>query len=92
MANSIDAPAERFVEEIKAFQPQVVRVSGFLTLAHDAMNETVSAIKQAGLRDKVKIMIGGGQMSDKISECGVYAFGKVAAAGVALAISWVGVE
>jgi methanogenic corrinoid protein MtbC1 len=85
----IDAPPAKFVEEIKAFQPQVVGMSGLLTLAYDAMKTTVTAIEQAGLRDSVKIMIGGGQMSDKIREyAGADAYGKDAVAGVALAKKW----
>ena len=62
----IDVPAATFVEEIKAFQPQVVCLSGFLTLAFDSMKETIEAIKAAGLRDKVKIQIGGGQIDETI--------------------------
>jgi len=62
----IDVPAAAFVEEIKAFQPQVVCLSGFLTLAFDSMKETIEAIKAEGLRDRVKIQIGGGQIDETI--------------------------
>jgi methanogenic corrinoid protein MtbC1 len=62
----IDVAPGRFVEEIKEFQPQVVGMSGLLTLAYDSMKSTVKAIENAGLRDYVKIMIGGGQMSDSV--------------------------
>jgi methanogenic corrinoid protein MtbC1 len=86
----IDVPPARFVEEIRNFQPRVVGMSGLLTLAYDSMKETVDAIEQAGLREHVKIMIGGGQMSDKIREfAGADAYGKDAVAGVALAKKWV---
>lgn len=86
----IDVPKEKFVAEIKGFQPQVVALSGFLTLAYDSMKETVSAIKDAGLRDKVKIMIGGGQVNDTIKEySGADAYGKDAMAAVALAKGWI---
>ncbi len=86
----IDVPKDRFVAEIKSFQPQVVGLSGFLTLAYDSMKETVAAIKAAGLRDKVKIMIGGGQITDKIREySGADAYGKDAMAAVALAKAWI---
>ncbi len=89
----VNVPAEKFVEAIKAFQPQVVGLSGFLTLAFDAMKETVEAIKTADLRDKVKIMIGGGQVSDEIKAyAGADAFGKDAVAGLSLAKKWVGVD
>jgi methanogenic corrinoid protein MtbC1 len=89
----IDVPAQKFVEAIKEFQPQVVGLSGFLTLAFDAMKDTVEAIKKAGQRDKVKIMIGGGQISDEIKKyTGADAYGKDAMAGVSLAKGWVGAK
>jgi 5-methyltetrahydrofolate--homocysteine methyltransferase len=81
------------VEAIRDFEPQVVGLSGFLTLAFDAMKETVEAIKSAGLRDGVKIMIGGGQVNEKIQEyAGADAYGKDAMAGVSLAKKWVGAK
>jgi 5-methyltetrahydrofolate--homocysteine methyltransferase len=87
----IDVPKETFVAEIQAFQPQVVGLSGFLTLAYDSMKETIDAIAAAGLRDKVKIMIGGGQISDEITRyAGADGFGKDAMAAVTLAKGWIG--
>lgn len=87
----VDVPAEKFVEAIKDFEPQVVGLSGFLNLAFDSMKDTVEAIKKAGLRDKVKIVIGGAPMSDRIQEyTGADAYGKDAMAGVSLAKEWVG--
>ena len=89
----IDVPPARFVEEIKDFQPQVVGMSGLLTLAYDSIKDTVQAIDDAGLRDKVKIMIGGGQMSEKVKEySGADAYGKDAMEGVTLVKKWVGGE
>ena len=89
----IDVPPEKFVQAIKDFEPQVVGLSGFLNLAFDSMRDTVEAIKKAGLRDKVKIMIGGGQMSDSIRDhAGADAYGKDAMAGVSLAKQWVGAK
>jgi 5-methyltetrahydrofolate--homocysteine methyltransferase len=85
----VDVPAQKFVEAINDFQPQVVGLSGFLTLAYDSMKDTVEAMKKAGLRDKVKVMIGGGQISDDIREyTGADAYGKDAMAGVSLARTW----
>jgi len=89
----VDVPAQKFVEAIKDFQPQVVGLSGFLTLAFDAMKDTVESMKKAGLRDKVKIMIGGGQISEEIRKyTGADAYGKDAMAGVSLAKKWVGAK
>lgn len=62
----IDVPAAKFVEAVKEFDPQVVALSGFLTVAFDNMKKTVEALKEAGLRDKVKIQIGGGQIDEEI--------------------------
>lgn len=87
----VDVPEQKFVEAIKEFQPQVVGLSGFLTLAFDQMKATVAAIKKAGLRDQVKIMIGGGQMDEAVKDyTGADAYGKDAMAAVKLAKSWVG--
>ena len=89
----VDVPPEKFVEAIKDFKPQVVGLSGFLTLAFDAMKDTVEAIKEAGQRDKVKIMIGGGQISEEIRKyTGADAYGKDAMVGVSLAKEWVGAK
>ena len=53
------------------------------------MKQTIDAIKAAGLRDKIKIMIGGGQITDDIVKyTGADAYGKDAIAGVALAKKW----
>lgn len=88
----VDVPASKFVDAVKEFQPQVVGLSGFLTLAFDSMKETVEAIQAAGLRDKVKIMIGGGQVNEDIRVyAGADGFGRDAVAGVSLAKKWVGV-
>jgi methanogenic corrinoid protein MtbC1 len=87
----IDIPPADFVKAVKAFEPQVVGLSGLLTLAYDAMKETVQALAEAGLRNKVKVMIGGGQMSDKISDyVGADAYGKDAMHGVSLVKGWIG--
>jgi methanogenic corrinoid protein MtbC1 len=87
----IDIPPAKFVEAIKDFQPQVVGLSGFLTLAFDSMAATVNAIKEAGLRDKVKIMIGGGQIDEVIKEyTGADAYGLDAIAAVNLTKGWIG--
>jgi methanogenic corrinoid protein MtbC1 len=89
----VDIPPEKFVEKIKETGANIVGLSGFLALAFDAMKETVQAIKDAGLRDKVKIMIGGGQITEDIRKyTGADAYGKDAMAGVSLAKKWVGAK
>jgi len=88
----VDIPAQKFVEKIKETGAPIVGLSGFLTLAFDAMKETVEAIKAAGLRDKVKIMIGGGQIDEAVRKyTGADAYGKDAMAAVSLAKEWIGI-
>jgi 5-methyltetrahydrofolate--homocysteine methyltransferase len=81
-----------FVEAVKESQAQVVALSGFLTLAYEPMKQTVEALAAAGFRDKVKIMIGGGQIDEQIRQfTGADAYGRDAVAAVALARNFLGV-
>jgi methanogenic corrinoid protein MtbC1 len=86
----VDVSPQKFVEALQDFRPQVIGLSGFLTLAFDGMKETIEAIETAGLRDGVKIMIGGGQVSEEIRKyAGADAYGNDAVAGVSLAQKWI---
>ena len=85
----IDVPKENIIESIKTYQPDILALSGFLTLSYDSMKETVTAIEEAGLRDGLKIMVGGGTIDQKICDhAKADAFGKDAMAAVALADQW----
>jgi len=87
----VDVSVQKFVDKIKETGAPVVGLSGFLTLAFDSMKQTIEAIQGAGLRDKVKIMIGGGQITEEVRKyTGADAFGKDAMAGVSLAQKWIG--
>jgi len=87
----IDVPAQKFVETIKETGCKVVGLSGFLSLVFQTMKETVDAINEAGLRDNVKIMIGGGQIDEKVREfTGADAYGSDAMEAVKLAQGWIG--
>ena len=87
----IDVPAQKFIDAIKESNPPVVGLSGFLTLAFDSMKETIEAIAEAGLRDDVKIMIGGGQVDEQIlAYTGADAFGINAMQAVNHCKNWIG--
>jgi methanogenic corrinoid protein MtbC1 len=87
----IDVPVPVFVEKIKEFNPQVVGLSGFLTLAFDSMKKTVEAIESEGLRPNLKIMIGGGQIDEEVRKyVKADAYGKDAVAAVTLCNQWIG--
>lgn len=87
----IDAPVQMFVEKIKEFKPDVVGLSGFLTLAFESMKKTIGALEEAGLRSNVKVMIGGGQIDDEVRKyVKADAYGKDAVAAVNLCKQWIG--
>jgi 5-methyltetrahydrofolate--homocysteine methyltransferase len=86
----VDVPPARFVAATKEFGASIVALSGFLTLAFDPMKATVIALREAGL-DDVKVMIGGGQIDERVREyTGADAFGHDAMMAVTLAKQWVG--
>ena len=86
----INQKPAKFVEAIKEFQPKVVGMSGLLTLAFDSMKKTVEAIKEAGLRETVRIVIGGGVVTEKIKDyAGADAYAPDAMAGVRLCKEWI---
>ena len=86
----IDQSPAAFVDKIKEVQPNVVGLSGVLTLALDSMKDTVDAIAAAGLRDSVKVVIGGNPVTKEACEViGADAFTTNAAEGVKIATAWV---
>ena len=85
----VDVPADKFIQSLKEFQPKVLALSGFLTLAYDSMKEIIDKLEAAGLRDNVKIMIGGGTVDERIVEfVGADAYGESAVNAVNLATKW----
>lgn len=85
----VDVPPQKFVDKIKETNATIVGLSGFLTLSYDSMKQTVDAIKAAGLRDKVKIMIGGGQFDEEVRMfTGADAYGSDAMTAVNFATKW----
>jgi methylmalonyl-CoA mutase cobalamin-binding domain/chain len=60
----VDVPPERFVEALKEYEPDIVGMSGLLTIAIESSKKTIDAITEAGLRDKVKIIVGGGRVDE----------------------------
>jgi methanogenic corrinoid protein MtbC1 len=89
----IDQPEEAFVAAVKDHQPQVLALSGFLSVAFDSMKSTIEQVEAAGLRQGLKVIIGGGQMDDTVRNyTGADAYGEDAMAAVAFAKEAVGVS
>jgi corrinoid protein of di/trimethylamine methyltransferase len=63
-----DVSPQKFVEAINEHSPQIVAMSALLTTTMTEMETTVKAIREAGLRDRVKIMIGGAPVSEIYSQ------------------------
>jgi methanogenic corrinoid protein MtbC1 len=82
----VDVPPQAFVDKALSTKPGLVAMSGLLTVAFDGMKDTVDALIEAGLRDKLRIIIGGGPVNETVLEyCGADAFGKDPAEAVRLA-------
>lgn len=85
----VDVPAEKFLESLEEYKPKVLALSGFLTLAYDSMKEIIDKLKDAGLRENVNIMIGGGTVDERIVEyVGADAYGQSAVDAVNIATKW----
>jgi methanogenic corrinoid protein MtbC1 len=88
----IDQPEETFVKAVADYKPQVLALSGFLSVAFDSMKSTIEEVEKAGLRTGLKIIIGGGQMDDTVRKYTTAdAYGDDAMAAVAFAKQTVGV-
>jgi corrinoid protein of di/trimethylamine methyltransferase len=87
----VDVPPQAFVEKAAQAKAGLVAMSGLLTLAFDAMKDTVDALTEAGLRDNLKIIIGGGPVNEKVLEySGADSFGKDPAEAIRLANQYLG--
>ncbi|TFG32350.1 cobalamin-binding protein [Candidatus Thorarchaeota archaeon] len=81
-----DVSAEKFIEKLKETGAKVLALSGLITITHDVMKQTIEALSKAGIRDSVKVMIGGGDIDQSIMEyTGADAFGKDAMSSVEIA-------
>ena len=85
-----DVPPEKFIEAIKEEQPNVVGMSALLTTTMQSMKQTLKALIEAGVRDDVKVMIGGAPVTRSFAEeIGADGYAPDAASAVELARSLV---
>jgi corrinoid protein of di/trimethylamine methyltransferase len=86
-----DKPPEAFIDAIKEHQPDIVGMSALLTTTMRAMGHTIKAIEEAGLRDQVKIMVGGAPVDQDFAErIGADGYGSNAPSASDLAKKFVG--
>jgi methanogenic corrinoid protein MtbC1 len=87
----VDVPCDRFVEAVKKEKPAILAMSGLLTIVVDEMGKVIDALRDEGMRDKVRIMIGGRAVNSEYArEIGADAFGASAVDAVRLAVEWTG--
>ncbi len=81
-----DVPAEKFIAAIEEKKANVVALSALLTVTMPAMRTTIEALKQAGVREKVKVMVGGAPVTQQFAEeIGADGYSDNASAAVGLA-------
>ncbi len=61
----VEVPPKKFVEKAKELKPDIVAMSSLLSTTMPAMLETIRALEEAGIRDKVKVMIGGAPVTEQ---------------------------
>jgi 5-methyltetrahydrofolate--homocysteine methyltransferase len=85
----IDVPPETFAEAIKEHRPQIVGMSALLTTTMGEMEKTIRFLEKAGLRDSVKIVVGGAPITEEFAQqIGADGYGHDAATAVNLAKEW----
>jgi 5-methyltetrahydrofolate--homocysteine methyltransferase len=79
----IDVPPEKFIDAINQYQPKFVLMSALITLTMSMMEDTIKALKKAGVRDKVKVGVGGAPLTQSFADrIGADFYGKDARAAV----------
>ncbi|HOX56339.1 MAG TPA: corrinoid protein [Candidatus Paceibacterota bacterium] len=82
----VNVPPERFIETVNEKQANIIAMSALLTTTMPSMKTTIDALKQAGVRDKVKVLIGGAPITQKYAEeIGADGYSENAVGAVALA-------
>jgi len=82
----VNVHPEKFIEKIKETDAKIICMSSLMTTTRHSMKQTIEALKKAGLRDKVKVVIGGGAVSAQYAELiGADAYGRDAVDAVEIA-------
>jgi len=85
----VDVPAEHFVKKVMEYKPDILGLSGVLTFTTEVMREVVLALEEAGVRDKVKVIVGGNHLTERAcSYIGADGFANDASEGVKICINW----
>jgi trimethylamine corrinoid protein len=85
----VDVPPEKFIEKLKEVEAPILGLSGFLYFSHQSMKKTIDLLEKEGMRRKVKVMIGGGQVDERVMKMtGADGWGRDAMDAVNIAKKW----
>jgi 5-methyltetrahydrofolate--homocysteine methyltransferase len=88
----VDVPIEEFIRVVQEERPDIVAMSALLTTTMPMLQETINAFETAGLRDKVKFIIGGAPVTEMYAnQIGADGFSSDASRAVNVALSLIGV-
>ena len=86
-----DVPAEKFVEKVRELKPEILGLSALMTTTITEQRNVIEALKKAGLRDSVKVLVGGAAVTNKwANEIGADGYAENASDAVQLAMGLVG--
>ena len=86
----VNVPPEKMIEAIKEHQPEIVGFSAFLTTTMPMFKTNIEALKEAGLRDKVKIMVGGAPITEEYARhVGADGFAAEATSATRMALDFI---
>lgn len=72
----VDVPTEKFIDKVRELKPDILGLSALLTTTMPVQREVIEALKKAGLRDSVKVMVGGAPVTAEwAQEIGADAYG-----------------
>ena len=82
----VDVPTSRFIQKAKEIKPDIIAISALLTATMPKMKEVIDALKKEGLRNKVKVIVGGAPVTERWAmEIGADAYGANAVEAVKVA-------
>jgi 5-methyltetrahydrofolate--homocysteine methyltransferase len=82
----VNVTPQEFVRQVEAYQPQILALSALLTTTMPEMKKVIEALKEKGLREKIKVIVGGAPVNQKFAQdIGADGYGRDAGEAVALA-------
>jgi len=63
----VDVPAERFVDAVREHEPDLIGLSALLTTTMPSMRTVIEALEAAGLRDRIKVLVGGAPVTEEFA-------------------------